>query len=51
LEGRYVNYLGADDSDGVRAAYGANWDRLLTAKRAWDPDNVLHLNHNVDPRG
>ncbi len=51
LDGRYVNYLGADEPDAVRAAYGANWDRLLTVKRAWDPDNVLHLNHNVDPRG
>lgn len=49
--GRYVNYLGADEPDAVRAAYGANWDRLLTVKRAWDPDNVLHLNHNIDPRG
>lgn len=51
LQDRYVNYLGADDSDGVRAAYGANWQRLVTVKRAWDPDNVLHLNHNIDPRG
>lgn len=49
-QGRYVNYLGADEPEAVRVAYGPNWERLLAVKRAWDPDNVLHLNHNVDPR-
>ena len=45
----YVNYLGDDEPDRVRAAYGANWDRLLDLKRRWDPDNVFHLNQNIDP--
>jgi FAD/FMN-containing dehydrogenase len=45
----YVNYLGADDGQRVRAAYGPNWARLVAVKRAWDPDNRFHLNHNVDP--
>ena len=47
--GRYVNYLSADDDHQVAAAYGPNWARLVEAKRRWDPDNVLHLNQNVDP--
>jgi hypothetical protein len=25
------------------------YDRLVTIKRAWDPDNVFHLNQNIAP--
>jgi FAD/FMN-containing dehydrogenase len=49
---RYVNYLDADDvGDAVRAAYGPNYERLVELKRRLDPDNVFHLNHNIDPAG
>jgi FAD/FMN-containing dehydrogenase len=49
---RYVNYLDDDDvGDAVRAAYGPNYDRLVDVKRRYDPDNVFHLNHNIDPAG
>jgi FAD/FMN-containing dehydrogenase len=47
----YVNYLGDDDGARVRAAYGPNWDRLVAVKKRYDPDNVFHLNHNIDPAG
>jgi FAD/FMN-containing dehydrogenase len=47
----YVNYLGSDEPDRVRNAYGPNWERLVTLKRRWDPDNVFHLNQNIDPAG
>jgi FAD/FMN-containing dehydrogenase len=46
----YVNYL-TDEPDRVRAAYGPNWERLVALKRTWDPDNVFHLNQNIDPAG
>ena len=47
---RYVNYLDEDDvGEAVRAAYGPNYDRLVEVKRRYDPDNVFHLNHNIDP--
>jgi FAD/FMN-containing dehydrogenase len=46
----YVNYL-ADEPERVHAAYGPNWDRLVALKRMWDPDNVFHLNQNIDPAG
>jgi UDP-N-acetylenolpyruvoylglucosamine reductase len=26
-----------------------NYARLVLAKRAWDPDNFFHLNHNISP--
>jgi len=47
---RYVNYLSDDDvGAAVRAAYGPNYERLVETKRRYDPDNVFHLNHNIDP--
>ena len=48
--GRWLNYLGDDQGeDAVRAAFGPNYDRLREIKRAYDPDNVFHLNHNIAP--
>jgi FAD/FMN-containing dehydrogenase len=46
---RYVNYLAADDGGFVRQAYGPNYDRLVQVKRRFDPDNVFHLNFNIEP--
>ena len=47
---RWLNYLADDDgNDAVRAAYGPNYDRLIEAKRRYDPENVFHHNHNIVP--
>ena len=47
---RWLNYLGDDQGgDAVRAAYGPNYERLLELKRRYDPENVFHHNHNIDP--
>jgi len=47
---RWLNYLGDDQgADAVRAAYGPNYDRLVELKRRYDPDNVFHHNHNIQP--
>jgi FAD/FMN-containing dehydrogenase len=45
----YTNYLPADEHDRVRQAYGVNYDRLVDLKRRYDPDNLFHLNQNIDP--
>jgi FAD/FMN-containing dehydrogenase len=45
----YTNYLPADDHDRVRRAFGVNYDRLAELKRRYDPDNLFHLNQNIDP--
>jgi FAD/FMN-containing dehydrogenase len=48
--GRWLNYLGDDQAeDAVRAAYGANYERLREVERRYDPENVFHLNHNITP--
>lgn len=43
----YVNDLGGDEGDRVRAAYGANYDRLAAIKAKYDPDNFFRWNQNV----
>ena len=48
----YVNAIGGDVTEARKlAAYGgpAKHKRLRELKRAWDPDNLFHLNHNVTP--
>jgi FAD/FMN-containing dehydrogenase len=47
--GAYVNFMMEEGADRVRATYGPNWDRLRQVKRAYDPDNVFHVNQNVLP--
>jgi FAD/FMN-containing dehydrogenase len=45
----YVNNLGSEGPDRVRAAYGANLPRLTGIKQVYDPANVFRFNHNIAP--
>jgi FAD/FMN-containing dehydrogenase len=48
--GAYVNFLGDEGTDRIRAAYpGPTWDRLRAIKRRYDPDNLFRLNQNIPP--
>jgi hypothetical protein len=48
--GTYVNFLTEEEGDErVRAAYGANYDRLVEVKTRWDPTNLFRVNKNVVP--
>jgi FAD/FMN-containing dehydrogenase len=48
--GVYVNELSSDEGeDRVRAAYGANYERLLSLKNQYDPTNFFRLNQNIRP--
>ena len=48
-EGGYTNFMSADDEDRVPANYGATYDRLIEIKRNYDPDNLFHMNQNIEP--
>lgn len=47
--GVYVNNLGDEGEDRVRAAYGGNYDRLVELKTRYDPMNLFRLNQNIEP--
>lgn len=48
--GHYVNDMTESGGDLARTIYGdAKYERLRAVKRAWDPDNVFHLNQNIAP--
>lgn len=47
--GVYVNDLGEEGDDRVRAAYGANYDRLAAVKAIYDPANTFQSNQNIRP--
>ncbi len=47
--GVYVNYLGEEGEERVRAAYGINYQRLIALKNKYDPANFFHLNQNIKP--
>src|SRR5438477_3054218 len=50
----YVNQIGLETDDGsesVKAAYGANYERLVVVKNKYDPTNLFRHNQNIKPTG
>lgn len=48
--GAYVNYMAnSDNPEAVRAAYEANFERLVTVKRKYDPDDFFNSKEIIRP--
>lgn len=47
--GVYVNFLTAEETDRIKAAYGPNYTRLVEVKTKYDPNNLFRLNQNIKP--
>lgn len=47
--GAYVNMMMDEGQDRVRASYRDNYDRLAQIKRMYDPENLFHINQNIEP--
>ncbi|MEW6401211.1 MAG: FAD-binding oxidoreductase [Chloroflexota bacterium] len=48
--GAYVNFVGDEGAERVRAAYpGRTWERLAAIKAQYDPTNLFRLNQNIPP--
>jgi hypothetical protein len=47
--GYLLNFLGGEEIDAVRAAFGSNHARLAQLKTQYDPTNFFSLNQNVAP--
>jgi len=45
--GTYLNFIGDEGADRVRAAYGPHHEQLARVKAGWDPDNVFRATGNV----
>lgn len=46
----YLNFLGDEGQDRVRAAYGAaTYDRLVAVKNRYDSTNLFRVNQNIRP--
>ena len=47
--GVYLNFIGDEGQDRVRAAFGDSYDRLAHIKAQYDPDNFFRFNQNIKP--
>ena len=47
--GGYTNFAADDDQERVASNFGASYKRLVKIKRKYDPDNLFHMNQNIEP--
>ena len=49
--GVYLNFVGDEGEERVRAAFGEAYERLAAVKAQYDPDNLFRGNQNIRPSG
>ncbi|MGD8793672.1 MAG: FAD-binding oxidoreductase [Anaerolineae bacterium] len=49
--GGYVNFMMEEGQDRIRATYRDNYQRLVAVKTRYDPNNLFHVNQNIEPNG
>ena len=47
--GAYLNFIGDEGEDRVKASYGDNYERLVSIKNKYDPNNLFRVNQNIKP--
>lgn len=47
--GAYINFIMDEGEDRVKTSYGKNYDRLVTVKNKYDPNNLFRVNQNIKP--
>ncbi|MFW5713102.1 MAG: FAD-binding oxidoreductase [Brevefilum sp.] len=49
--GLYLNFAGLQEEgdDMMKSAYSNHYERLAALKKAYDPENLFRVNHNIEP--
>jgi FAD/FMN-containing dehydrogenase len=47
--GGYVGFMAGDDQGRIRDNYKGNYERLVSLKKQYDPENLFHENQNIKP--
>jgi hypothetical protein len=45
----FLNFLGEEGEDTIKAAFGPNYERLQAIKKKYDPTNFFQINQNIKP--
>lgn len=48
--GAYVNFMMEEGDQRVQSTYGPNYERLVSVKAQYDPDNFFRVNQNIPPK-
>jgi FAD/FMN-containing dehydrogenase len=47
--GAYSNFMMDEGQERVKASYKKNYDRLVSIKNKYDPQNLFQVNQNIKP--
>ena len=50
VPGVHVNFMSGDEDDRMLEAYRERWERLISVKSHYDPQNLFRLNQNIRPK-